>query len=114
MVASSKLDLKSIPSLHARNQGDETSAVEKSSATETPLDKSFVKAQWMMPSIVERTILRSDADTSCTASTDPLELLGALDMSTSHQIVRQLKTTEKVLDTVCQVKKFLKQQNEKR
>lgn len=79
---------------------------ENSELSSPPWDASFVKARWMMPSIVERALIsapqRGDDDRHNETKIDPLALLDALDMATADRVAAQeaLLTTHPVLANV--------------
>lgn len=77
------------------------------------LDEPFEQAQWMMPSIVERALIHSDA------SVDPHQLMERIDMSSSERIeaVESLRRSDGVMTTpaltpqeCAKVRKFVRQQ----
>lgn len=77
------------------------------------LDEPFEQAQWMMPSIVERALIHSDA------SVDPYALMERIDMSSSERIeaVDSLSRSDGVITTpvltsqeCAKVRKFVRQQ----
>ena len=76
------------------------------SSSPPPWDASFVKARWMMPSIVERALISApqcvDDDRHDETNIDPLALLDTLDMATADRVAAQeaLFTTHPVLANV--------------